>query len=219
LNNRHVALRGEVFSLATAAGLSVALEVGDGEGKRRPGDVYIKNDPPTFVDVAVIHPLATHLITRDQRSREPAPDFYARTIKDAKYKRPLSDAGLLFIPFVADVYGNLCEDASLLLKKLAKSRAIRDNTSPSKAVRLAQIHMSFVIAHAVAKMLVPSDINPAPPAPGGPSTRWYEADDGSREDAFPAEDDDEDDAVVTAVGVVPPPAGVVAVEPQVMLCR
>ena len=187
----------------------MALEVGDGTGKRRPGDIFIQNDPPSFVDVAVIHPLAQYHLYRDQSSREPAPDHYARTVKDAKYKRPLLDAGLLFIPFVADVYGNLCESASLLVRKLAKTRAVRENMCPTASARLARIRLSFVIAHAVAKTLVPSERAP-PPAQtsSGPSTRWVEvvsavAGSGA-EDQVPPEDDV--DAPAPAAQAPPPPS-------------
>eukprot|EP00759_Apiculatamorpha_spiralis_P041145 PhF_6_TR39724/c1_g4_i1/m.59148 len=56
INARHNAVRNELHNMALAAGHAAALEVGDGNGKRRPGDVVIKdNNPTTFV--AVIHPL------------------------------------------------------------------------------------------------------------------------------------------------------------------
>ena len=129
--------------------------------------------------MAVIHPYQPKYVGRDPRTSVSAPNDYARTQKDAKYKASLLDAGLLFVPFVADVFGNLCDEASALVYRLAKSRAIREGEPPSKVARIAQIRISFTIASAVAKMLVPAEraSEVSSKAPGGmaygPSTQWF----------------------------------------------
>jgi len=186
INARHNAVRNELHNMALAAGHAAALEVGDGHGKRRPGDVVIKdNNPTTFVDIAVIHPLQPKYQKQaaDRKKIHIRPvDAYAKNIKDAKYKDDLRDAGLLFVPFVADVHGNLSDEASATVTRLARARAIREGELPSKTERIARIKLSFVIASAVARMLAPSEHPTRGPlrAPGGlpygPSTHRYATD-------------------------------------------
>jgi hypothetical protein len=146
---RHNALRDCIHGALVSSGYASALEVTAGGGKLRPGDVVICGQPPTFIDVAVIHPL--HKQYLGLRTR--AVDHYARTQKCAKYTQFLQDEGLLFRPFVADIFGNLCCEASDLLRRLGRARAMRDNESPHRHTWFLRVRISMTITAAVAKML------------------------------------------------------------------
>lgn len=176
---RHDALRNQVLEAATTAGYSACLEVQHGTGKQRPGDVVIRGSPATFVDVAVMHPLQPRYAKQAADGASP-PDAYARTVKDAKYKKSLQNDGLLFLPFVADVYGNLSTEASALVRRLGRARAIRENEHASRNVWILRVRIGFTIMAAVAKMLVAGEAESATwRGPGGaeygPTSAWYAA--------------------------------------------
>jgi hypothetical protein len=146
---RHNALRNTLHEAITASGFSSALEVTAGGGKQRPGDVVMCGQPPTFIDVAVIHPL--HPQYRSTRGRPV--DNYAANIKVAKYGTRLREDGLLFCPFVADVFGNLCCEATHLLQRLGRARALRENEPPQQVMWHLRVRVSITIAACVAKMI------------------------------------------------------------------
>jgi hypothetical protein len=150
---RHNALRNCVHDAILASGNSAALEVTTGDGKQRPGDVVICGQPPTFIDVAIIHPLNAQY----RAVKERAVDHYAATVKVAKYAGTLKNVGALFLPFVADIFGNLCAEAAGLVRRLGRSRATRLNESPHRHTWFLRVRISVTITAAVAKMLSPYD--------------------------------------------------------------
>ena len=179
---RHNALRGVILEAASRAGCSAALEQSIGDGRLRPADVLIHGAPPTCIDVAITHPCQPKFVRRTSLGIH-APDTYARDVKLAKYSNLAKEVGALFVPFVADVYGNLCEDALKMIKRLGRAAAIRRNERPSRSIWFLRVRVSFTIASAIAKSLVVDDCwskNAPITTPGGqllgPATYFNYAD-------------------------------------------
>jgi len=116
---RHSALVSFLWHLATAASLSVKVEVGVGTSTR-PGDIEIshwKGQGPLDVDVSVVHPLNPSVPYGSVKSGHEAVEE-AEQGKRRKHGPTCAAAKVSFEPFGVSTFGILGNSASALFKDI-----------------------------------------------------------------------------------------------------
>lgn len=151
--SRHNAFRDTVWNHCALSGLSSVREkkgiLGDIGGKRRPADVLVHNwsdGKDWCLDMAVTSPTQDKFLLRSSLVAGTAADSYFEA-KLKKYDKLVSEAGLIFLPFVVETFGRFHPKAFAFLQTLAHKRAHHDPTGLS--VNLCKAHLFSAISFAI----------------------------------------------------------------------
>ncbi len=165
---RHSAVIGFLWHLATAAGLRVRTEVGVG-GPERPGDLWFshwKGAGPLAVDGVIVHPLNPSLpYTSIKTGLEAVTEEEQR--KRDKNGPLCAAARVAFEPFAMSTFGRLGESSSKLFKELiALLPEAASKDEREKLSRRYSQQLQLALKRDIARMLLQGSFVEVPARPG-----------------------------------------------------